>query len=386
MESKDKLIEQEAEKAYKKASEQYTYPKGVINNEDYDNYLLLTNQWKNHIQRYYKNKSKNVEIDLAQPTKYIEEEIKKNKISDSEAELIKKINLEIYSIVMKATLFKKRAFGDTRVGIGENGDFIPDEISMITPIAIDLFGRFYKVEEVHQVIQQDLEIVNVSIYQLKNIYKDNVAKIKELQDKFKSSYSDCRLGYKRSRLEELQYLYNERKQIYSNDKSRENEKQLQSLLESIKKECDGDLVINGNFNVTVENQADLFVKQEILKELNISMFVLSRIAGRMNVNPLFLLSRLANSRYSQFSGYSPRGLSPTSMTDEIDYPSNLIYNWSTIKSQNESQVQKDEQQSALPEIQNVERVLSLKEQLLQKLALAKRPLNDGKGKVEGDSL
>ena len=78
------------------------------------------------------------------------------------------------------------------------------------------------------------------------------------------------------------------------------------------------------------------------------MFVLSRIAGRMNINPLLLLSRLANSRYAQFSGYSERGLSPTNMKDEIFYPSSIIYNWATIEEANVEILQSEKEKSKLP--------------------------------------
>ena len=71
--------------------------------------------------------------------------------------------------------------------------------------------------------------------QIKNVIKENITKIKELQENFKKDYSDIRLGYKGSRLEELQYIYNNRKSIYSKSNSREDEKELMTLIESIKK-------------------------------------------------------------------------------------------------------------------------------------------------------
>lgn len=381
---KDILIEQEAEKAYQKAAEQFKYPKGIVDNGAYDNFLILSNQWKTHVQRYYKYKDKNkkvIELDLAQSPKYIEEEIQINKIPESEAKVIQKINIEIYDLVLKATIFKKKAFGDNRAVLGENGEFLPDELSSAKAIVIELSGRFFKAEEIYATLIQDLEITNISLYQIKQIQKDNIGKIKELQEKFKSDYSDCRLGYKRSRLEELEYLYRERKQIYGQDRSRENEKQLQSILEQVRKETDGDLVINGQINLEINNQAEKFVEHQIIKDLNISMFVLAKIAARMNVNPLLLISRLANSRYSQFTGYSARGLSATAQTDEIQYPSNILYNWNQIEAQNANIVEEDKKLAQLPEVKNPKQINNLKAQLLEKLNIAKKPLQAGKDTI-----
>lgn len=123
-----------------------------------------------------------------------------------------------------------------------------------------------------------MEVTSVSVSQIKNVIKENITKIKELQENFKKDYSDIRLGYKRSRLEELQYIYNNRKSIYSKSNSREDEKQLMTLIESIKKEIQGDLVINGNINLQIEEKANFFIQKEMLKNLNISMYISSEIA------------------------------------------------------------------------------------------------------------
>ena len=168
-----------------------------------------------------------------------------------------------------------------------------------------------------------MEVTSISSYQIKKVIKDNILKINELRDKFKKDYSDIRLGYKRSRLEELQYLYNTRKNIYANSKikSKEDEKQLLAILESIKREIQGDLVINGELNVQIEDQASIFIKNQMMKKINISMYILASIAGKLNINPLLLLSRLNNSNYAQFTGYGIDGISSTALTDEISYPS-----------------------------------------------------------------
>lgn len=379
----DLLIEKESELNYQKASEQYIYPKGVINIEDYNNYLVFSDKWKNHIQRFYKTKDKK-EIDLAQSPDKVQEIIKPLKLPKNEVELITKINNEIYFLVQKATLFKKRAFGSNVVNLTEQG-FVPDELSGCSPMIIELAGRFYKAEEIHQVLCEDMEITSVTISQIKNVIKENITKIKELQENFKKDYSDVRLGYKRSRLEELQYIYNNRKSIYAKSQNREDEKQLISIMENIKREIQGDLVINGTLNLQIEEKANDYIQREMLKSMNISMFILARIAGKMNINPLMILSRLAHSRYAQFTGFSEDGLSPTAISDEISYASSITYNWGKIESQNAIILEENEKMAELPKLTSGKRVLSLKEKLLETLQKAKEPLNKGKENIVGET-
>ena len=378
----NKTIEQDVEKDYSKASEDFKYPKGVVNTDDYNKYLVYKERWENHPQRFYKKKikDKRIEIDLASSKDKVKSILDSFSLSQKEKDEILKINNEIILLIQTAVLHKKRAFGDNRVLLTEAG-FIADELSGVTPIILDLSGRFYKPEEIHRVLCEDFEITSVTVNQIKNVVKDNLSKIKSLQEEYQKDYSDVRLAYKRSRLEELQQMYNNRKSQYNkNNYNREDEKALLGLLESIKKEIQGDMVINANVNLQIEEKSNFFIEQEMLKSLNISMFVLARICGRMNVNPNLVLSRLAHSRYAQFSGYSEKGLSPTAATDPIDYASNIVYNWPQIEAQNEERVKEETTLAKLPEVETP-KVLTLKDKLKKRLESAKQPLEEGKNNL-----
>lgn len=378
----NKIIEQDVEKDYSKASEDFKYPKGVVNTDDYNKYLVYKERWENHPQRFYKKKikDKRIEIDLASSKDKVGSILDSSSLSQKEKDEILKINNEIILLIQTAVLHKKRAFGDNRVLLTEAG-FVADELSGVTPIILDLSGRFYKPEEIHRVLCEDFEITSVTVNQIKNVVKDNLSKIKSLQEEYQKDYSDVRLAYKRSRLEELQQMYNNRKSQYNkNNYNREDEKALLGLLESIKKEIQGDMVINANVNLQIEEKSNFFIEQEMLKSLNISMFVLARICGRMNVNPNLVLSRLAHSRYAQFSGYSEKGLSPTAATDPIDYASNIVYNWPQIEAQNEERVKEETKLAKLPEVETP-KVLTLKDKLKKRLESAKQPLEEGKNNL-----
>lgn len=381
MESINNKIEQDIEKEYSKASEGYKYPKGVVNTDDYNQYLVFKEKWENHPQRFYKKKikDKRIEIDLASSKDKVRSILDSSFLSQTDKEAVLKTNDEILFLIKTAVLYKKRAFGDNRVLLTEAG-FVADELSGVTPIILDLSGRFYKPEEIHRVLCEDFEVTSITINQIKNVVKENINKIKSLQEEYQKDYSDVRLAYKRSRLEELQQMYNNRKSQYSKNYNREDEKALLGLLESIKKEIQGDLVVNANVSLQIEEKSNFFIEQEMLKNLNISMFVLARICGRMNVNPNLILSRLAHSRYAQFSGYSEKGLSPTAITDPIDYASNIVYNWQQIEVQNEDKVKEDKELAKLPEIESP-KVLTLKDKLKKRLEDAKKPLDEGKNNL-----
>lgn len=377
----NKDIESLVENDYTIISEQFKYPKGVINTDDYNKYLVFKNKWENHLQRFYKKKikDKKIEIDLAISKDKVESILSSFSLTKNEKEEILKINNEINFLIKTSILYKKRAFGDNRVLLTEAG-FIADELSGVSPIIIDLSGRFYKPEEIHRILCEDFEVTSVTINQIKTVVKENLNKIKSLQEEYQKDYSDVRLAYKRSRLEELQQMYNNRKSQYNKNYNREDEKSLLGLLEAIKKEIQGDLVVNANVNLQIEEKSNFFIEQEMLKNLNISMFVLARICGRMNVNPNLVLSRLAHSRYAQFSGYSEKGLSPTAITDPIDYASNIVYNWQQIEVKNEEKIKEEKNIAALPNI-DTPKIMTLKEKLKKRLEEAKQPLNEGKNNL-----
>lgn len=382
---KDLSIEREAEQEYLKAKEIKQYPNGIVNSKCWDNFVSLSKSWKERKDRYYtiKTKSENIQLDLAQSPAKIEIELRKYPLTKSEIDKIKKINTEIWGIVQKAVLNKKKAFGDETVRLTEEG-FIPDETSAVTPIVIDLAGRYYTAEEIQQVLVEDLEYKQVGIYTIKKIIKENFNEINALKEKFKSDYSDVRLGYKKSRLQELTELYNQRKSIWNREHKLTDEQELTAILEKIKKEVEGDIVLNGNLNVKVEETANNYIEKELLKNTNIQMIVISRLAGQLNVNPILILSRLAHSRYASFSGLGVK-LSDTRDTDPISYASDLTYDWNEIEAKNREFTQQNEKMAELPTPAiNVDKAKTLKERLLEKLKKAEQPMKEAKDELSKD--
>lgn len=187
-----------------------------------------------------------------------------------------------------------------------------------------LFGRMYSAEEVHKIVTHDWK-VDVTIHAIENYRTRNLDKIVELQKDYSNNYTDVRLGYKKSRLEEYMWLYGETKQQYENTNSKEDRKFLKELLESIKREVEGDVIrIEGDLQVNIEHTLNVHIQQEIYKKLPINEIIMTRVALRTGVNPLLLLYRLQSSYYAKYTGFSPQK-AVSAEASLPDYPSAHVY-------------------------------------------------------------
>jgi len=115
-----------------------------------------------------------------------------------------------------------------------------------------------------------------------------------------------------------------------------------SLLESIKKEVEGDIVINGKIEVNVEQTINMQIQQQIFKDLNITSLVLARVAAKHNVDPVKLMTKLALSQYAKFAGFEEPDVSRED--DTITYPSQISYDLDAIRKIAEANESKEERE------------------------------------------
>lgn len=255
----------------------------------------------------------------------------------------------------------------------------PDSLDIAKSQIIELFGKFYTVEQVLDILYREFDL-RVELKYLQNFRMKYIDKIKELQEEYKRDVGEIRLSYKRSRLEELNDLYFDRKVIYQNTKSKDDYKLLLMTIEQIKREVEGDIItINGSIDINVEMTIQTHIHQEILKGLCIREIILGRVAGRLGVSPSYLNSRLVNSFYKKFNGFSLIDESA-----EVTYPSQIVYNFDDIKRLN---AERDSEQSKLEDlpIQDAEEVgdkSNLRENLLILLKSKKESIEQAKETVE----
>lgn len=345
------------------------YPKGVLDTEAYDKWEEMRKDFDNNPRRIYHTSNPNLKIDCA-ATIYIIERIKGFKeLPVEEQEDIRERVREMRSITGKLAVLKRTSYGS--IGKMDTGGIGPAYERQAE--ILELFGRWYKPAEVHKIITKDWGY-DIGFNSVNEFYKRHVEKITELQREYEQSHSDVRLSKRRARLDELSWLYSKTKHKYLEGESREDAKLMQSLLESIKKEVDGDIVINGKIQVDIEHTINVQVQQEMLKEFNLTAYIIAKIAGRLNVNPMYITARLARSMYAKFTGF--KGASKQQMNeDEIYYPSGIAYNFDEMLKKNEQIVEEDKKQQALPEmtIDDSNKQLSIIE--LMKLKIQQRQQN-----------
>lgn len=239
------------------------------------------------------------------------------------------------TLLQRATVLRKKAYGVVSNFAFSTKTNEPMVILDVRKTEIlELYGRFFTSQEIFKTINQEwnLTVSMNTLEAFKNKYQEEIFK---LQEKYKRDYSNVRLGYKRSRLDELTWLYNKRKEIYERTGFGEDHKILQSTLEQIRKECEKDeLKISFEGNINITETINVHFQNEALQQLSVKDIVLGRLCAKFGVNPKVMHHRLHKSFYSKFVGTVEA--EEDLMTDEIIYPSQIVYDFNKIRNQNKN--------------------------------------------------
>ena len=237
---------------------------------------------------------------------------------------------------------------------------------------IELFGRMFTVKEVHEVCLKDWDM-KCTPHSLYTFKMRNQVIIAQKIEEHKRTYDDIRLGYKRSRLEELTFLYMKRKAIYEATRKGEDHRLLLQTLEQIRKEAEGDSFrLDGNINISLDSTIQNQISMDLQRSMLIREIIISRVAAKMKLNPVKMLTHLKTSYYAD-------RLSRIEDIphEEIVYPSADTYDFNKIEVlQRQAEKNKEiedskyevETLSITPELE--EKAMSAKEKLL--LALKNR--------------
>lgn len=319
-------------------------PEGVVDEKAYLKLREEEEKLINDPLRFYYCKDADYEFDFFTAHASVLRKVEQLNVSEEEAQLI---------IIKSKDFIRKRGFltkyryaafkkkGDPYINRNSILDHKKAEL-------LTLFGRFYTCEEVHKIVtlQWGLNVEYSTVTRFRN---NNLEAIQVEQDKYVKDWSDIKLVYKRSRLDELTELYNDRKQRYLDTKNREDYKLLLSTLEFIRKEIEGDrLTVDGGLEVNVQQTINIHVQQDVLRNINIIQFIIARVAVRMGLNPMFLMERLERSYYAKFTGFATPDNNINS--DEIFYPSRELYDFNRIKLQNAVIIGEEKKAIVLPEV------------------------------------
>jgi hypothetical protein len=285
---------------------------------------------------------------------------------------------KIYNTLLcKKNGYMRKAYGsivDKRGNLTVKGTVLEPRAKEI----IELFGRMFTIAEVHEIVVKEFKIPCGQT----TIGDFRVSHAKEIDrriEEHKRTFTDIRLGYKRSRLEELQYLYRTRKRIYEVSKKAEDHKLLLQTLEQIRKEVEGDSIrIDGNLNFNLEQTIEQHIHLELFNNFSLKEIIMGRVAAKSGKAPEKLLMEMNKSYYGRF-------IQTQDIDHEVlpDFPSNQPYDFDRIR--------REQQQIAnapvpLQERVNVidsEQVNTIKQLLLAKLNSSAEKVNHVKNSLGG---
>lgn len=299
-----------------------------------------------------------------------------------EQETIQRRHKALKVLQMKISSEHMKAFGTPK----RNGHTSLQRVLLDERAAelIEYFGRYFTIPEVHKIVTTEWGY-SVQIGSVRQFRKRNLDKITARQEHHKRDYGELRLSHKKSRLEELQELYADRKQKYQVSGTKDDYKLLLQTLQQIQKECEIDTIrLEGQINHNVEVTLNYHIEQEVMKNMTINDIIIGRVAARNGVSTNFLIERLHSSLYARFSGFSEPEDPNNLMNQEIQYPSAIVYNWDQIRKIEDEKVKADKELMAhktIPE-ETKEEMGSVKSVLQQRLDEMKGDLNKASGRVD----
>lgn len=306
---------------------------GVVDEETYQEYLKISTHPLLTSQRLFSIPGNPKLLDILTPLTTLKKKILS--LPEAEQKVIITKHKAATSLMQKANSLRRKAYG-----IHTNHSFSTknNEATTILDIRkteiLELYGRFFTSQEILKTLSQEYNL-SVSLSTLeafKTKYQEEITKI---QEKHRKDYSNIRLGYKRSRLEELTWMYNKRKEIYERTGYGEDHKILQSTLEQIRKECEKDeLKISFEGNINITETINVHFQNEMFQQLSVKDIVLGRLCAKFGINPKVMHHRMHKSFYAKFVGTVEA--EEDLMTDEIIYPSQIVYDFNKIRHQNKA--------------------------------------------------
>lgn len=243
---------------------------------------------------------------------------------------------------------------------------------------LEYYGRYLDDSEVLKILHFEWGY-NISQQALFEWKKRHKKKITTLQEGFRKDLNSSRLYHKKYRLEELWFLYKDRKRNYTTTNSRDDVRLMMMLLKQAKDEAEiNQLHITGEVNHKVEMNIAHHIEREIMNHLTIQDIIIARVAHRLKVNPAYIIARLHSSVYAKFTGFGE--VDDSLFEDEIVYPSTMVYDWSMIKRRHSEETE----ETAFEEITPVEKtsLSEIKERLKERLSQKNEKIQAVKDSIE----
>lgn len=355
-------------------------PVGVVNEVAYKSYIdLKAKTIDNDDFKYFHPKSDNkMRINLLTAFKNIEYQI--THLPKDEQTEIKRKSAAFQAMYSRLEIYRKKAFGLERTS-NKWQLTIASELDIRKGELIDLFGKSLSVQEVHRIVCEDWGMDSVSLQTIKSFRKKNYDKIAEKQKIYNEEYSDIRLSNKRSRLDELSWLYQKAKDKYSKTQSHIDYRLLLQTLKMIKDEVElNKIVIEGGITHKLETDINISVQKEIMKGLTINDIIIGRVAAKLGISSAFITERLHTSMYAKHSGFLPE--SGDIRDNEVNFPSELQYDWESIRKINEEKL--DDKVRVIEDAVVISTMNEAQEKMLQSLNKKQEAIQISKSNINKD--
>ena len=354
-------------------------PIEIKNYEAYLNYLKLENNPIHQIKFRILDK----EVPITFPIPVIKARCKKaidhGLMTEEEAEKINKTKMTQQKLKMKALSYQRASYGTI---VNQKGEKV-EATSIFSPVEtqmIELFGRMFTDKEVHEICLTQWKL-KVNITAVGDFRRRHISEINKRIEEHKRTFSDIRLGHKRSRLEELVWLYNKRKRIYEISGKGEDHRLLLSTLDQIKKEAEGDVLrIDGNINVGLDVTINDHIQKDLNRTIPIKEIILARVAAKTKSSPVKLMKYINDSIYRKVLDSAEEA----EVVYMPQYPSLQNYDFDKIRRVQEQEAQNKVIETRLeetPEPDKLSEADELKKLLLKKLSGKQGDLNQEKNNL-----
>ena len=292
---------------------------------------------------------------------------------------------------MRFSRLRKRALDDNnRVVPARHSDDPELKFAPFKPFhtfIIEAFGKMWSAVEVKEMLAKEHN-VKVSVPLLKKFAAFHSDVIAERVTRHKDSIEDIRLGYKRSRLEELAWLYKNLKEDFNDPKTTKVRrtafaKEMRGTIAQIKEEVDGNVVtVNGTLDLNHAIQTQIAV--ELLDRETLRQVVVARVAAALGAEPTVLIAEMARSDYSQYNNYLEGGAAADVLPQDALKPEDFDFDAISEKADRNAEVASDkterirQQREAL--VEKIKQA-GIREQLASRVTAARQVLEDERNEL-----
>ena len=340
-------------------------PVGVVNREAYDKYME-NKAFLNSVKALKVSDGRT--FNFCQTRDRILKFIKP--LPKAEQEELLALHDRIRSATGKMSVMKRTMYSET-------GDYVraDDILAKRKEELIDLHVHWCSEKEIYDIVNKQWGYQNISQAVLRKFYNRYKEKIMLLRQQVDNDVSDINVAVKRNRLNTLNFLLMDRIQIYEKSHNRDDSKEIRGILEQAKKEVDGEIIkLDISGKIDIEQTLSIEYQNTNLSKMILNQIILSRVSAKLGCNPMLLLHRLTTSYYNKFNGFK--------RNDNLDnkpiYPSTIPYDFNELSGQYEKIINSEEKINQLPTITQEQqpKILSVRETLIQKLALKNKELDE----------